>query len=458
MYFLGIGGIGMSSLARYFKLSGREIAGYDRTATGLTNSLVREGMPVHYTDKPEYIPSAYHRKESTLVVYTPAIPSTHSELNYFRKEGFRVVKRAELLGMVSKGHLSVAIAGTHGKTSVSTLLAHILVSTPAGCIAFLGGISKNHNSNLIMAGKHSVMVMEADEFDRSFLQLHPLHALVTSIDPDHLDVYGEHRHLREAFGQFISQIGSKGSLLVKKGLDVKSYLPGQVRMAEYDAEGKADFYASSIQLYKGRQEFDLVTPEGTIRALSLGLPGKASLQNAVGAAAMAWLLGTDGETIRGAMASFLGVVRRFDVQVETPAMIYMDDYAHHPEELNSCINAVRETYPGKHLTGVFQPHLYSRTRDLAEGFARSLDMLDRCILLDIYPAREEPLPGITSDTIREKMKNKNSVIRCTKEKLISCLEKLPLEVLLTLGAGDIDTKVQPIKEWILKERTGKAHA
>ncbi len=438
----------MSALARYMHHIGKEVAGYDRTCTPLTMELTGEGIPVHYSDDPALIPQSFRDKENTLVVYTPALPGTHTELNYFKKAGFCLMKRAELLGEVSKGKPSVAVAGTHGKTSVSTLLAHLLSKTENGCTAFLGGISKNYGNNLIMTGQNPWFVLEADEFDRSFLRLYPAHAVVTSMDADHLDIYGDYRHMQQAFNEFVSHLPPGGILLMKNGLPVD--YPEGIRKYTYSVKEDADFTPENRQYKKGKWSFDLKTPGGRIPRLMSGSPGKAGLGNAVASAAMAWLLGAGMDELKSGLESFEGVKRRFDFHIRTADVVYMDDYAHHPEELKACIEAVRESFPGRKITGIFQPHLYTRTRDFATDFARSLDLLDTCILLDIYPAREEPLPGITADTIRQYMRTPGAVIRCRKEDIIPALEPLDLEVLLTLGAGDIDTLVTEIKKWLQK--------
>jgi len=448
IYFLGAGGIGMSALARYIHRLGKEVAGYDRTCTPLTMELAGEGIPVHYSDDPALIPQSFRDKENTLVVYTPALPGTHAELNYFKKAGFCLMKRAELLGEVSRGRPSVAVAGTHGKTSVSTLLAHLLATTENGCTAFLGGISKNYGNNLIMTGQNPWFVLEADEFDRSFLRLYPAHAVVTSMDADHLDIYGDYRQLQQAFNEFVSHLPPGGILLMKKGLPVE--YPEGIRKYTYSVKEDADFTPENRQYRKGKWSFDLKTPGGQISRLMSGNPGKAGLENAVASAAMAWLLGAGMDELKSGLDSFEGVKRRFDFHIRTADVVYMDDYAHHPEELKACIEAVRDSFPGRKITGIFQPHLYTRTRDFATDFARSLDLLDTCILVDIYPAREEPLPGITADTIRQHMRNPEAVIRCRKEDIIPALKPLELEVLLTLGAGDIDTLVTDIKKWLQK--------
>lgn len=448
LYFLGAGGIGMSALARYMHRLGKKVAGYDRTCTPLTMELTGEGIPVHYSDDPALIPQSFRDKKNTLVVYTPALPGAHAELNYFKKAGFRLMKRAELLGEVSKGRPSVAVAGTHGKTSVSTLVAHLLATTENGCTAFLGGISKNYGSNLIMTGQNPWFVLEADEFDRSFLRLYPTHAVVTSLDADHLDIYGDHRHLQQAFNEFVSHLPPGGILLIKKGLPVEC--PEEIRKYTYSVKEDADFTPENRGYRKGMWSFDLKTPEGRIPCLKSANLGKAGLENAVASAAVAWLLGAGTDELRSGLESFEGVKRRFDFHIRTAEVVYMDDYAHHPEELKACIEAVRDSFPGRKITGIFQPHLYTRTRDFAVDFARSLDLLDTCILVDIYPAREEPLPGVTADTIRQHMRKPDAVIRCKKEEIIPALEPLDLDVLLTLGAGDIDTRVTDIKKWLQK--------
>ena len=454
-YFLGIGGIGMSALARYFRRKGKAVAGYDRTRTPLTDRLEAEGIPVHYTDDPGQIPPDFQREEGVMVVYTPAVPKGLKELQFFRDRGMEPVKRAELLGSISDDYPSVAVAGTHGKTSVSTLLSHILSKTGQGCLAFLGGISKNHGSNLVMTGTQPVCVLEADEFDRSFLHLNPGNAIVTSMDADHLDIYGDHSTLKAAFAEFIGKIKPGGRLLIKKSLGEPK--AGDLKIYTYSAIDNASFFAENVRREEGRLIFDLVTPGGRIGNLSLGLPGMASLENAVASCSMAWLLGCPQETIRKALKEFKGVRRRFDLQFQKGNIVYIDDYAHHPEELKACIRAVRETYPGRKITGIFQPHLYSRTRDFAGGFAESLDLLDTCILLDIYPAREEPVPGVNADIIRNRMSAPRKVIRCRKEEITGELEKLSPEILLTLGAGDIDTQVESLKEWLEKRYKNEIH-
>jgi UDP-N-acetylmuramate--alanine ligase len=453
VYLVGIGGIGMSALARYFHSMGKKVAGYDRTETPLTRALVLEGMHVHYTDDPRQIPlSMTGNPADTLVILTPAIPATHKELNYFLKAGYAVMKRSRVLGMLSGDYTTYAIAGTHGKTTISTMVASILGRTPAGCIAFLGGISKNFGSNLLVTPKATTLVAEADEYDRSFLQLRPTMAVVTAIDDDHLDIYGDREHLIQSFRDFINQIKPGGILLLKKGLDIAGgHAPG-IRVFSYHLDSKADFYATNLSVKNGMYHFDLVTPTGLILDLVLGLPGRVNVENAIAAAGITLLAGWGEEVIRQALADFQGVVRRFDIRFLTSAQVYMDDYAHHPEELKACITSVREMFPGRHITGIFQPHLYSRTRDLASDFARSLDMLDRLILLDIYPAREEPIPGVSTALIFDKVKLKDKQM-CRKEEVIKLLKKQKTEILLSLGAGDIDTLAEPLVQWLTKKQT-----
>jgi UDP-N-acetylmuramate--alanine ligase len=444
VYFLGIGGIGMSALARYFHANGMVVAGYDRTSTHLTEQLIAEGIDIHFDDLPGLIPKPFRSPENTLVILTPAIPGDHTELEYFRKNNFVIYKRSQILGLITKDKKAIAVAGTHGKTTVSTMIAHILSASDMGCSAFLGGISRNYKSNLLLNPQSEWVVVEADEFDRSFLQLHPQIAVVTAIDPDHLDIYGNPIALNDAFDQFIGQINSLGLLLMKNALRLDpANMPS--RVFTYSLQENTDFYADNIRLINKKYHFDLVGPDITVRDISLIHPGLVNVENAVAATAVAKILNIDPDIIRSAMENFLGIQRRFDIHIATEKTIYIDDYAHHPKELEATINSVRELYPDKKITGIFQPHLYSRTRDLADGFAQSLSLLDELILLDIYAAREEPIEGISAETIFAKVTLKNK-IRCAKQELLHILQKRKIEVLLTLGAGDIDTFVEPIKE------------
>lgn len=446
IYFLGIGGIGMSALARYFSRTGKKVAGYDRTPTALTSQLTTEGIEIHYEDDIRLIPADFTAKQNTLVVLTPAVPPDHSELNWFRNKGFSILKRSEILGLLSRDYQTVAVAGTHGKTTVSTMIAHILADSNRGCNAFLGGVSKNFNSNLMINPQSRFMVTEADEFDRSFLQLHPAATVVTAMDADHLDIYGNETAMREAFNTFISQTDKNGILLMKYGLPVeKAIMP--VKSYTYSLNNTGDFTATNIRLDDQCYHFDLSGPGITIGDISLEHPGLVNVENAVAASAMAWLLGIPSDQIRTALHSFSGIQRRFDYHIKTNQVVYIDDYAHHPREIEATLQSVRELYPNSNITGVFQPHLYSRTRDFAEGFAKSLSLLDRLILLDIYPARELPIEGVTSEIIFRDVTIADKIM-CAKSELIDILEKQNIEVLITLGAGDIDKFVEPIRQML----------
>ena len=455
VYFLGIGGIGMSALARYFKQQGKSVAGYDRTSTDLTKTLQSEGMLIHYEDSVSKIPADFLRNPAeTLLVYTPAVPAEHSELKYFVKKGFEVFKRSKVLGLIFNRHKGVAVAGTHGKTTVSTLLSHLMIHGNLNAIAFLGGISKNYHSNLILGPGNEYVVAEADEFDRSFLQLNPQLAIITSCDADHLDIYGSHEEVIKSFDLFAKQVKQNGILIIKKGLPLSPAAGKNVKVYSYSAMESADFHAMNHHYSGGKSRFDLKTPKGIEQGLELILPGKANIENSVAALAAGILLGIPMDSLRRGLAGFTGVVRRFDIQYAGTSLTYIDDYAHHPEELKAIINAAREMFPGKKLAGIFQPHLFTRTRDFADGFAESLDQLDELIMLDIYPARELPIKGVNSEMIMARMKNKNH-LGCTKKNLMKQLESTEFEVLLTLGAGDIDTFVGPIKEFVIKKDKAK---
>jgi UDP-N-acetylmuramate--alanine ligase len=472
VYFIGIGGIGMSALARYYKLDGVQVAGYDRTPSPLTAELEREGIAIHYDDDVSLIPPAFTAApERVLVIYTPAVPAGHSELNYFKNNRYTLVKRSQALGYIAATKTTLAVAGTHGKSTISTMLAHLLTQAAGGCTAFLGGISKNYHSNLLVSGA-SALVAEADEFDRSFLQLFPNIAVITATDADHLDIYGTAGEVKKAFADFAAQVRPGGALIVKMGVDFpfpvsRSPFP----VYRYSLDQPCDFYAGNIRLLdSGLPKFDLHLRDTVLRDCVLGVPGRMNIENAVAAAAAAYLYITtyrspfpacpersEGVTrspfpgIQVALATFAGVQRRFDVQLHTPACTYVDDYAHHPEELRAAITSLREAYPRRRITGVFQPHLYSRTRDFAAGFAKSLDLLDSLILLDIYPAREEPLPGVTSQIIFDRVTLKDKTM-CRKDDLLALLDNTPVDVLATFGAGDIDRFVAPITA-LLHRRT-----
>ncbi len=449
VYFLGIGGIGMSALARYFASHGIAVSGYDRTPTPLTLQLENEGIAIHYTDDPYLLPAKMYISNS-LIVYTPAVPATHQELNALIDRGFNIHKRAEVLGIICNSKRTIAVAGTHGKTSVSTMTAHILKTSEIGCAAFLGGISKNYQTNLLLDSTGSEwIVAEADEFDHSFLQLKPELAVITSMDADHLDIYGSHEKVIESFQLFASQIKEEGALLFKKGLPVGFEPEAKYRSFNYSITEPADYCAENIELKDGFYQFDLVTPEITIEKLVLNYPGLLNVENSVAAASMALLSGVSPEEIRLALASYSGVNRRFDIQLNNGTFVLIDDYAHHPEELRATIQSVRDIYKDRKITGVFQPHLFSRTKDFAEGFAQSLDLLDEVVLLDIYPARELPMEGVSSELIFNQIKNKNKTL-CTKGELPKLAGTFKPGIVIMMGAGDIDTLVEPVKEQLLK--------
>jgi UDP-N-acetylmuramate--alanine ligase len=438
VYFLGIGGIGMSALARYFKHSGRNVAGYDRTPTALTEALQSEGIDVHFEDDIRYIPSKWNPVE-TLAVYTPALPEDHKQLNWCKEKPIWLMKRAKVLGMVCNERNCVAVSGTHGKTTVSTMTATILSNSKDGCGAFLGGISKNFGSNLLLPPENSPwIVAEADEYDRSFLHLKPQMALVTSIDADHLDIYGDKEKITESFEKFISQIKDGGILVVKKGVDL-DLSKTQAEVFSYALKEKADFNTINLHLSSagGYYSFDLKTPDGIIAHCKLNYPGQVNVENAVAASALAFLAGASADEIKLGLENYQGVLRRFEVKFKNEKHIYIDDYAHHPAELNAVISSVKALYPNRKLTGIFQPHLYSRTRDFATEFAASLDLLDEAVLVPLYPAREEPIKGVSSELIFEKMKNENKFL-AEKSEVPELLRNRETDVVLTMGAGDID--------------------
>ncbi|MCX6287492.1 MAG: UDP-N-acetylmuramate--L-alanine ligase [Bacteroidetes bacterium] len=451
VYFLGIGGIGMSALARYFMHLGAKVSGYDKTPTALTRQLEREGMEIHFEENPDLIP-----KNTELVIYTPAIPREHKELKFILRKKFMMMKRSEVLGMISSNYFTIAVAGTHGKTTTSALIAHILKSAGIPHIAFLGGISKNYGTNFLVETSGSippVCVVEADEFDRSFLQLTPDIAIITSADPDHLDIYHTHKEMLASFEEFTGKIRRGGSLILKEGVILKPLRHSAYNVFSYSidkkkvskATGSKDFKARGIRIRNGVYHYDFCTPNDVWTELILGLPGLFNLENAVAATAAAFLMGLSRVQVTRGLKSYQGVVRRFDFQIEKRGFVYIDDYAHHPEELRACIEAVKEMYPGRKITGVFQPHLYSRTRDLAMEFAESLSLLDEVVLLDIYPAREKPIKGVSSELILKKLQTGNKIL-IEKEKLVNYLKRLKPSVLLTLGAGDIDQLVIPIRK------------
>lgn len=452
VYFVGAGGIGMSALARYFRAKGKQVAGYDKTPSDLTAALIEEGIRIHYTDDITLIPADCKQIDSTLVIYTPAIPETHTELNYFKTNGFTLMKRARVLGEITRTERGLCVAGTHGKTTTSSMLAHLLKQSHVDCNAFLGGILKNYNSNLMLSDKSDLAVIEADEFDRSFHWLNPYMAVITAVDPDHLDIYGTPAAYRESFEHFTSLIRPDGCLVMKKGLQLQSRLQEGTKLYTYSATEEADFFARNIRIGNGDIVFDFVTPDGSILDVKLGVPVKVNIENGVAAMALAWLNGVTSEEIRRGMETFAGPVRRFDFHLKKDDIVLLDDYAHHPAELKASIQSVKELYPDKKVTGIFQPHLYTRTRDFAADFAASLSLLDELILLDIYPAREEPIPGVTSQIIFDRVTIPNKrMIR--KEELLDLVQKeaASFEVVLMVGAGNIDRLVEPVKQ-ILEKR------
>lgn len=443
IYFLGIGGIGMSNLARYFLSRGKKVAGYDKTKTALTEKLIEEGADVHYLDSLSSIPTLYLDKASTLVVYTPAMPEDSEELNYFRDNGFVLQKRAQVLGEITKMSKALCCAGTHGKTTTSSMLAHILQQSHLGCNAFLGGILKNYGTNLLLSDKSQFTVIEADEYDRSFHWLHPYMTLITSVDPDHLDIYGTEEEYLKSFEKYTSLIQEEGALVVKHNVRLIPNTKKSVKVYTY-SQDKGDFYAKNIRVGNGTILFDFVTPDSIISDVELGVPVRINIENAIGAMSLAWLNGVSADELKSAMASFQGAKRRFDFLLKTNKLVMIDDYAHHPEELAASITSVKELYPNRKVIGVFQPHLYSRTKDFAEDFSKSLSLLDELILLDIYPAREKPIEGVTSQLILDNVTCKKSL--CKKEDLVDVLAKRnDIEVLLTVGAGDIDQLLSQIK-------------
>lgn len=452
VYFVGAGGIGMSALARYFRAKGKQVAGYDKTPSDLTAALIEEGIRIHYMDDITLIPEDCKQIDSTLVIYTPAIPETHTELNYFKANGFTLMKRARVLGEITRTERGLCVAGTHGKTTTSSMLAHLLKQSHVDCNAFLGGILKNYNSNLMLSDKSDLAVIEADEFDRSFHWLNPYMAVITAVDPDHLDIYGTPAAYRESFEHFTSLIRLDGCLVMKKGLQLQPRLSEGTKLYTYSATEEADFFARNIRIGNGDILFDFVTPDGCIPDVKLGVPVKVNIENGVAAMALAWLNGVTPEEIRGGMETFAGPVRRFDFHLKKDDIVLLDDYAHHPAELKASIQSVKELYPDKKVTGIFQPHLYTRTRDFAADFAASLSLLDELILLDIYPAREEPIPGVTSEIIFDRVTIPNKrMIR--KEELLDLVQKeaASFEVVLMVGAGNIDRLVEPVKQ-ILEKR------
>lgn len=453
IYFVGIGGIGMSALALYFIKGGYSVAGYDRSESSITDSLTTLGCAVSDKDSVDTIPAFFRDctdKTKILTIYTPAIPPVNSILSYFRDNGYRLVKRAEVLGEISLHTDTLAVAGTHGKTTVSTMIAHLLKQSPVDCSAFLGGISKNYDSNLLL-GESRYTVIEADEFDRSFHWLNPLMAVVTSLDADHLDIYGTQGSMIEAYNIFCGKIRQGGTLVVNNSIRSKISVPEGVKCFTYGTDPASDFHALNIEHHRDYYSFSIRTPDKTIDNLHFTFPGIINIENVTAASAIALMCGVTEQELRKGIMLFQGVRRRFDIRVNIPGLAYVDDYAHHPEEINACIRSVREFFKGRRITGIFQPHLFSRTRDHADGFARILDELDEVILLPVYPARELPIEGVSSELIYNKMKCKNKRL-LGKMDIPGKLDIQGLDVLVTIGAGDIDNLVGPIEDLLKRER------
>lgn len=454
-YFLGIGGIGMSALARYFKHYGKKVSGYDRNRSELTIALEKEEIECHYQEDVANLKSIIFEtgESDILVIYTPAIPKDNAELLFLQEQNIKLWKRSQVLGAITRDFKTIAIAGTHGKTTTTTLVAHLLTNAGFNCFAFMGGISKNYNTNLLLgnAGSDAWVVVEADEYDRSFLTLHPDIALITSVDADHLDIYGDDKHVKEGYTLFASQLKENGVLVVKKNVDNELTLTGKRFI--YSLNLDTDYCAQEINVVDGQFEYDVKTPRSTVRRVVLGLPGMHNIENSIAAVAIAQQAGVTEEAIAEGLRSFKGVKRRFDYRVRSKDIVYIDDYAHHPEELRAAITSVRTIYPGKKITGIFQPHLFSRTRDFVDGFAESLSMLDECLLLEIYPAREKPIEGVNSAWLLEKISCKRKKL-LGKEELLKEIGNGSYEVLITMGAGDIDTLVGEI-EVLIKDKIEK---
>lgn len=450
VYFIGAGGIGMSALVRYFLSKGKKVGGYDRTPSELTEKLKEEGADIHYEENTDLIPADFREATTTLVVYTPAIPAEHKELIYFRNNGFEIQKRAQVLGMLTRTEKGMCVAGTHGKTTTSTMTAHLLHQSHMKCNAFLGGISKNYGTNLLLDEESPYVVIEADEFDRSFHWLTPYATVITAVDSDHLDIYGTREAYLESFRKYTSLIRPDGYLIIKKGLELVPDVQPGVTIYTYSTE-EGDFHAENIRIANGEICFDYVSPLGNIQDIQLGVPVYVNIENGVAAMALAQIGGADAEEIRKAMASFNGVDRRFDFKLKTDRMVFLSDYAHHPAEIKQSVSSIRTLYPDKKITAVFQPHLYTRTRDFYKEFADSLSLLDEVILLDIYPARELPIPGVSSQLIYDHLRPGIQKSLCKKEDLMNVLAGKTLEVLITLGAGDIENYVPQIYE-MLKDK------
>lgn len=450
VYFVGAGGIGMSALIRYFLSLGKRVAGYDRTSSELTARLVEEGAVIHYEEDVNQIPEWCRDAATTLIVYTPAIPNEHAELNYFRTNGFEIHKRAQVLGIITRSSKALCVAGTHGKTTTSTMAAHLLQQSHVGCTAFLGGISKNYGTNLLLSQESPYTVIEADEFDRSFHWLSPYMSVITATDPDHLDIYGTREAYLESFRHYTTLIQPGGALILHEGLALQPDVQSGVKVYTYSRD-HGDFHAENIRIGGGDIYVDFVAPDTRICDVQLGVPVSINIDNGVAAMALAHLNGVTDEEIKRGMASFRGVDRRFDFKLNTDRIVFLSDYAHHPAEIAQSVRSIRELYQDKKITAIFQPHLYTRTRDFYHEFADSLSLLDEVILTDIYPAREEPIPGVSSQLIYDQLRPGIEKCLCRKEDVLALLETKDIEVLIVLGAGDMDNYVPQITR-LLEQR------
>lgn len=445
VYFVGIGGIGMSAIARFFLHKGIAVAGYDRTPTPLTQELEEEGASIHYEENVSLIPTAFKDKEHTLVVFTPAIPATHKELSYFKDNGFDVEKRAQVLGILTRSHKGLCVAGTHGKTTTSTMAAYILEQSHVKCSAFLGGISKNFESNYVFDKNSDYIVIEADEFDRSFHWLTPYMSVITATDPDHLDIYHTKEAYLESFTKYSSLIKPEGALIIHTDLEMKVNVQPGVKVYTYSRE-KGDFHAENLRIGHGEIVFDFVSPFGNIKDIRLGVPISINIENGIAAMALTQMNGVTADEIRAAMASFKGVDRRFDFKIKNDKIVLLSDYAHHPTEIRKSIESIREVFDDKKISVLFQPHLYTRTRDFYPDFAKSLSLADEVILLDIYPAREQPIPGVTSRLIYDDLRPGIEKKMIHKEDILPLMKQEDFQVLVVLGAGDVDTYTPEIKK------------
>lgn len=443
VYLVGAGGIGMSAIARYFLSKKLVVAGYDKTPSNLTHELEKEGMLIHYEENVDLIPEACKDAKNTLVVYTPAIPAEHKELVYFRENGFTIEKRAQVLGTLTRTHKGLCVAGTHGKTSTSTMCAHIMHQSHLDCNAFLGGISKNYGTNYILSDKSDFVVIEADEFDRSFHWLRPWMSVITSTDPDHLDIYGTKEAYLESFRHYTELIQPGGALIIHKDLEMKQHVQDGVKIYEY-SQDEGDFHAENIKIKNGGITFDFISPIENVTGIELGQPVPINITNGVAAMAMAQLNGCTADELRNGMKTYGGVDRRFDFKIKNDKLVFLSDYAHHPKEIYQSAKSIRELYKNRKITAIFQPHLYTRTRDFYKDFANSLSLLDEVILCDIYPAREQPIPGVTSKLIYDNLKPGVEKSMIHKEDVLGLVKSRDFDVLVVLGAGDLDNYVPEI--------------